>query len=132
MYSKRNDQRLSEVQFQFINIRNQPGTKKNYWSERKARSNKCDLSSFRKASREFADLAPKGNEFHNLGPATEKQELKCFLDLWTLYQKFKIISSQEFIGRFAPPCTNRWTIWYNKWTEIWWHTIDHGFVGDKT
>ena len=43
----------------------------------------------------------------------------------------KIISSQEFIGRFTPPCINRWPIWYNEWTEMWWYTIDHGVVGDE-
>ena len=78
MYSKRSDQRLSEGQFQFINIRNQPGTKNNYWSGGKARSNKCDLSSLLKAPKDFADLAPKGNEFHNLGPETESKNQNAF------------------------------------------------------
>ena len=76
MYSKSSNQRLSEGQLQFINIRNQPGTKKNYWSGGKARSNKCDISSLLKAPKEFADLAPKGNDFHNLRSVTEKQESK--------------------------------------------------------
>ena len=61
-------------QFQFINIRNQPGSETNYWSGVKVRSNKCDLRILQKAPQELADLAYKGNEFHNLGPATEKQE----------------------------------------------------------
>ena len=40
----------------------------------------CVSRSLRKAPKELADRAPKGNEFHNLEPATEKQQSKCFLD----------------------------------------------------
>ena len=52
----------------------------NYGSGGKMRSNKWDLSISRKAPQGLADLAPKGNEFHNLGQATERQVSKCFLD----------------------------------------------------
>ena len=44
-------------------------------------------SSLQIATKDFADLAPNGNEFHNLRPATAKQEWKCFLDVWTLLSK---------------------------------------------
>ena len=61
-YSKRIDQRESGGQFQFINIRNQSGSEEEKLGQ-------TSVSSLQKA--------PKGNEIHNLGPATEKQESKC-------------------------------------------------------
>ena len=47
--------------------------------EGKAWSYKWDFSTLRKDPKELADIAPKGNEFHNLGPATEKAIMEMLL-----------------------------------------------------
>ena len=44
----------------------------------------------------------------------------------------KIISSQEFITQVTMPYTHRRKIWYNERIDIRLHTLDDGFVGDKT